>query len=173
MASSASSECFFSTKTFQPRYQTQCTSAVNKANTIKQSEHVSHRMRPAGIMFCEASNRDEVNTMGVSPRGFPRGSREIQNGRWAFLLVHTWSLPSQAEPLGLPLLSGPSSLLLSGQLTNGVGKLGVVAAYVDPTDTRPAFTYWYAWVTSVKEQWEGSISSQVLLTSLPKNNNSI
>lgn len=100
----------------------------------------------AGIMFCEASNRDEVNTMGVSPRGFPRGSREIQNGRWAFLLVHTWSLPSQAEPLGLPLLSGPSSLPLSGQLTNGVGKLGVVAAYVDPTDTRPAFTYWYAWV---------------------------
>lgn len=101
-------------------------------------------MRVAGIiMFCGVSNRAEVNTMGVSPWGFPGGSLVIQNGRWAFLLVHTWSLPSHAEPLSLPLLSGLSSLVLAEQQTNGVGKLGVVADNMDPTDTQPTFTYPY------------------------------
>lgn len=51
----------------------------------------------------------------VYPMGGPRGSSVIQNGRWAFLPVHTWSLPSHAEPPGLPPFSGPSSPLLSKQ----------------------------------------------------------
>lgn len=53
--------------------------------------------------------------------------------------------------------------------TNGVGKLGVVAANVDPTDTRPTFTYWYAQVTrdSVGKVTM-RVSTLVLLTSLHK-----
>lgn len=45
----------------------------------------------------------------VYPMGVPRGFRVNKNALWAFLFVHTWSLPSHAEPLGLPLLSGSSS----------------------------------------------------------------
>lgn len=72
-------------------------------------------------------DRAEVNT-GCIPLGVPRGSRVIQNGQWAFLPVHTWSLPSHAEPLGLPLFSGPSSPLLSMQQSNGVGNIRVTVA---------------------------------------------
>lgn len=69
----------------------------------------------------------EVNT-GCFPLGVLRGSRVIQNGRWAFLPVHTWSLPSHAEPLGLPLFSGPSSPLPSMQQSNEVGNIRVTVA---------------------------------------------
>lgn len=71
------------------------------------------------ITLCGVLGIAEVNT-GCNPFGVPRGSRG--NPEWVMGVspVHTWSLPNQAEPPGLPLCSSPSSTLLSMQASDGV-----------------------------------------------------
>lgn len=124
-------------------------------------------MRVVHIMFCGVSDRAEVNT-GCNPLGVPRGSGVIQNGRWAFLPVHTWSLPSHAEPLGLPLFSGPSSPLLSVQRSNGVGNIRVTVANtglmgIKQTPNPPLpIKHGSKW-TTLKGQYAGSVQALVVL----------
>lgn len=81
---------------------------ISTLKTNRLSWHVSY-MLSIYYYVCQRGSGQGRSECRVYPIRVPRGSRVIQNGWWAFLVVHTWSLPSHAEPPSLPPFSGSSS----------------------------------------------------------------